>query len=289
MGRKKGAEEKIESALKISFYSKDLLKCPVCENEFRREELLTGSGRQIAGELTDELHRLYETSAKYGDVYPLAYQATVCPSCWYAALPDDFLRLPEDKIDPLLETTRKRKTDSALIFPEVDFYQNRNLISGALSQYLALVCYDFFPQEFSPAIKQGMAALRAGWLLDDMEKKYPEQHFGYLAVLFKKKARFFYAQAIKRETTGKEPLGGLKLGPDTDQNYGYEGVLYLAAYLEYKYGELNNPQTRRKNLDELGRNVAKMFGLGRSSKGKPGPLLEKSKALYEEIKKELKE
>ncbi|MDR0540428.1 MAG: DUF2225 domain-containing protein [Spirochaetaceae bacterium] len=285
----KKQNKKEDGVLKISFYSKEEITCPICNTNFRREELLTGSGRQIAGSLTDELHRLYETSAKYGDVYPLAYQSMVCPSCWFAAQPEDFLKAPEEKIDKLLETREARKTDTALIFPPVDFTENRNLISGAVSQYLTLVCYDYFTPEFSPAIKQGMAALRTAWLLDEMEKKYPQQHYDWLSVLFKKKARFFYQQALKRETTGQEPLAGLKLGPDTDQNYGYEGVLYIAACLEYKYGEQNDQELRRKNLDELGRNVAKMFGLGKSSKGKPGPLLEKSKALYDLIKKELKE
>ena len=35
--------------------------------------------------------------------------------------------------------------------------------------------------------------------------------------------------------------------------------------------------------------LAKMFGLGKSSKEKPGPLLEASRALYDNLKIELKE
>ena len=289
MARFRQQEEKESAVLKISFFSKEEIECPICEERFRKEELLTGSGRQIAGGLTDELHRLYETSSKYGDVYPLAYQATVCPSCWFASIGDDFLKVPPEKIEEIRDDERRRKEETTLIFPEVDFYENRTLLSGAVSLYLVLSCYDYYTADVSPAIKQGIASLRAGWLLDELNAKQPGQHYDWLAVLFKKKARFFYLQAIKRETAGKEPLAGINLGPDTDKNYGYEGVLYLAAYLEYKYGELNRPELRRKNLDELGRNVAKMFGLGKSSKGKPGALLEKSKELYDQIKKELKE
>jgi uncharacterized protein (DUF2225 family) len=270
----KKKEEKDNGAIKLSFFSKDELRCPACTELFRREELLTGSGRQIAGGLTDELHRLYETSSKYGDVYPLAYQATVCPSCWFASSPEDFLQAPPERLDDILAAAPARKAEAALVFPEVDFTENRGLASGAVSQFLVLRCYDYYTPDFSPAIKQGIAALRAAWLLDELDKKTPGQHYDWLSVLFKKKACFFYAQAIQRETSGKEPLAGLNLGPDTDKNYGYEGVLYLAAYLEYTYGERNNADLRNQKLDELGRNVAKMFGMGRSSKGKPGPLLE---------------
>ena len=57
----------------ISFYSKTKVRCPVCKKEFQKEEMLTGSGRMIAGTLTDELRRNFEPSAKYGKIYPLIY------------------------------------------------------------------------------------------------------------------------------------------------------------------------------------------------------------------------
>jgi uncharacterized protein (DUF2225 family) len=276
-----------ENLLKISFQAKDAIRCPVCGENFRREELLSGSGRLIAGELTNELHRLYETS-RYGDLYPLAYPATVCPQCWFAAMDQDFVKLPKDVIPQAASAEQSRKDAVQLIFPGVDFYENRNLVSGAASQLLVCLCYDYFPVSFSPTIKQGLAALRAGWLLDHMNTVYPGQHYGWLAELFKKKACFLYNEALAKEASGKETLSGLTaFGPDTDKNYGYEGMLYLRGVLEYKYGSQKDPRQRYEALADSKRTIAKIFGLGKSSKSKPGPLLEHGKELYELIGKEL--
>jgi uncharacterized protein (DUF2225 family) len=276
-----------ESLLKISFLAKDTTRCPVCQETFRREELLSGSGRLIAGELTDELHRLYETS-RYGDLYPLAYPAMVCPRCWFAAMEQDFVKLPKDEIVQVEAAEDYRKNAVRLIFSDVDFYESRNLVSGAASQFLVCLCYDYFPAEFYPTVKQGLAALRAGWLLEHMNSVYPGQHFGWLAALFKKKAGFFYNEALLRESTGKETLSGLTaFGPDTDKNYGYEGMLYLRGILEYKYGSQKDPRQRFEALSDSKRTIAKIFGLGKSSKSKPGPLLERGKELYALLGKEL--
>ena len=76
---------------KTTFFSKNPIVCPVCETSFYKEDLLSGGGRLIAGELTEELHRTYEPSKKYGEVYPLVYAVLVCPSCLYAAYTQDFL------------------------------------------------------------------------------------------------------------------------------------------------------------------------------------------------------
>jgi uncharacterized protein (DUF2225 family) len=275
---------------KISFQSKEEYTCPVCGAAFRREELLSGSGRLIAGLLTDELHRLYEPSAKYGEIYPLAYVATVCPECWFASMDKDFAAFPPDFKDRAFAERERRAADTVLIFPGVDFHEPRALVSGAASLYLALRCYDFYTVAFSPTIKQGIAALRTGWLLDEMDKKMPGQHYDWLAILFKKKALYFYDEAIRREQKGTETLSGLKIfGPDTDKNYAYEGALYLTSLLKYKYGFMDNPRLRAAALDEAKRTIAKIFGVGKSSKNKPGPLLEHARELYDRIGKELNE
>jgi uncharacterized protein (DUF2225 family) len=282
-------ESGTENALKISFLAKDMTRCPVCGETFKREELLSGSGRLIAGKLTDELHRLYETS-RYGDLYPLAYPATVCPRCWFAAMEQDFTKLPKDAIPQAEADENSRKEMVQMIFPDVDFYENRNLVNGAASQFLVCICYDYFPVAFSPTIKQGIAALRAGWLFDHMDAVYPGQHYDWLAELFKKKACFFYSEALSKETTGKETLSGLTVfGPDTDKNYGYEGMLYVRGVLEYKYGSQKDPRRRYEILSDSKRAIAKIFGLGKSSKSKPGPLLEHGKNLYDKLGKELQD
>ncbi|GHV18362.1 membrane protein [Spirochaetia bacterium] len=276
--------------LKISFQSKEKLICPACESPFHREEPLTGSGRLIAGDLTDELHRLYEPSLKYGEIYPLAYQATVCPQCWFASMDKDFTSLPRPARNQVLDDQEKRIAETKLLFPNVDFHENRGLINGAASFYLVARCYDFFPKEVSPTFKQGIASLRAGWMLDEMNKKYPGQHYDWAAVLFKRKAQFFYAEAFKREQNGMESLSGIKnFGPDTDKNYAYEGALYLSGLLWLKYGPRDNMDERREALGDIKRTIAKMFGLGRTSKSKPGPLLENARALYDNISRDLNE
>jgi len=276
--------------LKVSFLSKEEYTCPVCEKIFNREELLSGSGRLIAGKLTDELHRLYEPSAKYGEVYPLIYQATVCPQCWFAAMDKDFLDLPEKSKELADADSEKRMTDTKLIFPNLDFDGPRDLFSGTASMYLVVRSYQYFPKEFSPTIKQGIASLRAGWLLDEMDRKFQGQHFDWLALLFKKKANYFYNEAIRREQRGKETLSALKnFGPDTDKNYSYEGALYLTALLRFKYSYKFNPELRNPSLQEAKRTIARIFGIGKSSKAKPGPLLEHARNLYETISKELNE
>ncbi|MDR2193687.1 MAG: DUF2225 domain-containing protein [Treponema sp.] len=279
-----------EHDIKLSFQSKDRLLCPACRNVFHREELLSGGGRLIAGQLTDELHRMYEPSIKYGEVYPLIYQVTVCPECWYASMDKDFALLDEDIAFDVSESREDRQNEVRLLFPNVDFYQNRTLMSGAASQYLALRCYDYFSKNFSPTIKQGISALRTAWLCEELHKKLPGENYDWVATLFKKKAQYLYGKAVEFEQSGEEAISAAKnLGPDTDKNYGYEGVLYLAGLLTLKYGSADTVEQRNASLESIKRTIAKMFGLGKSSKNKPGPLLELAKNLYERIKKELNE
>jgi uncharacterized protein (DUF2225 family) len=280
----------VEREVKISFQSKEEYTCPACDTTFHREELLSGSGRLIAGKLTDELHRLYEPSNKYGIVYPLIYVATVCPSCWFAAVDKDFSDFPKKLCDIVKKDRERRAADTELVFPGADFTRPRDLLTGTASLYLLVKCYDYFPKEFSPTIKQGIASLRAGWMLEEMNEKYPDQHYDWLAKLFKKKARYFYDEAIRREQHGDENLSSLKLfGPDTDKNYGYEGALYLSSLLRYKYAFPDNPDLRSPALDEAKRTIARIFGVGKSSKNKPGPLLEHARNLYDTISKEQNE
>nr|MCR4712945.1 DUF2225 domain-containing protein [Treponemataceae bacterium] len=59
--------------------------------------------------------------------------------------------------------------------------------------------------------------------------------------------------------------------------------------LEYKYGQTENIQERLQRLEQNKRSIARIFGLGKSSKNKPGPLLEHSRQLYDQITETLKE
>jgi uncharacterized protein (DUF2225 family) len=274
--------------LKVSFISKKDYTCPACGGLFHKEELLTGGGRMIAGGLTMELHRLFEPSVKYGEVYPLVYHAVVCPECWFASQEADFPLLPEAKREDVLKDKDRRKADTRLIFANVDFEQPRGLVEGAASQYLVMRGYDFYGKQISPTIKQGLASIRAAWLLDDLNKKMPGQHYDWLATLFRKKAEYFYFEALAREQNGKEAMSGLKFfGPDIDKNYSYEGMLYLCAYLRYKYGPSHDAAERKTSLEDARRTIAKLFGMGRKSKDKPGAFLDLARKLYDAINQEL--
>lgn len=287
-GRRK--QEKETRVGSITFYSKEQIKCPICETKFKREELHSGGGRLIAGDLTDELQRLYQPSVKYGEVYPTIYNITVCPKCLFAAFPQDFSIVPKQLTPKLFDAIDSRYKSIKRIFNSFDFSKNRGLNEGAASYYLAILCYELFDKKFSPTIKQAICSIRSAWLFEELGKKFPEENYKYLSDLFYQKATFLYRYALELESTGTEIIAGLKsFGPDTDKNYGYDGIIYLAALLEYKYGQKLDEETRTKRLEYQKIALAKMFGLGKSSKSKPGPLLEVARDLYDQLKIELKE
>jgi uncharacterized protein len=272
---------------KTTYFKKDSTVCPVCDKPFFREELF--QGRVNAGDLTEELHRLYLPTANYGEVNPLVYPITVCPNCYFAALPQDFENLSQKLRPKLLETISARIDSVGNLFPAgLDFSSPRRLQEGAAAYYLMMQSYELFPDKDSPVIKQAIASLRASWLFQDMDLRYPKQNYDYIAGVFMKKATFLYPLSIEYDTKGKQALSAVKfLGPDSDMNYGYDGVLYLCAVLELKYGQREDAAAREKSLDYLLMAIAKMFGLGKKTKAKPGPLLDKARDIYERIKAEL--
>jgi len=271
---------------KVTYISKEPIVCPVCEASFNREELF--SGRVNAGDLTDELHRTYIPTHNYGEVHPLVYEMTACPSCWFTTFKNDFRSLPP-KLAPLFKDDTAERVEAAQrIFPDTDFNQPRGLMEGAAAYYLGMLCYERFPKEFSPTIKQALCSLRSAWLCDYLEGKLPGENYSYVGRVLRGKARFLYRLAIELEQKGGEQLTTVKwLGPDTDMNYGFEGVLYLAAMLELKYGSREDEAKRQEVLDASKRTIAKMFGIGRKSKSKPGPLVDKVRDLYDALKQEL--
>jgi uncharacterized protein len=273
----------------ISFFSKQTIKCPICEAEFHREDIRTGRGRLIAGDLTDELRRYYEPSQKYGEVNPLLYPVTVCPDCYFAAFPNDFSE-PDPEIIPLISEDKKNRFDSiAKLFKELDFTEPRKVKEGLGAYYLAMMSYDHFLHESSPTIKQGLSSLRGAWLFMDLHGKFPDENYDYLAKLFYRKAGFFYNLSVEYDGDGTESLTEVaSLGPDLDKNYGYDGVLYISALLEYYYGPDSDDEKRIKSLERARTTVARIFGMGRASRSKPEALLVKSKDLHSSIGEEIK-
>ena len=279
-----------ESASRISFFVKKETTCPVCGARFFREDILTGRSRLIAGELTDELRRLYEPSQKYGDVFPLIYPITVCPGCLYAALPADFESIPDASKEKIQDDADERISTSATTFGELDYREPRRLPEGTASYYLAARCYDAFPKEASPTIKQGISSIRAAWLFSDLHRQDSQENYDYLSLLFFRKARFFYRQSIEYEQNGAESIANVgNLGPDVDKNYGFDGVLYLSAYLEFHHGPTGNAEQRIQHLKRVKPIVARLFGMGKASKQKPSAILDKSRDLHAEVRDELEE
>jgi uncharacterized protein (DUF2225 family) len=274
---------------KLTFFERNKTVCPVCGAKFYREELLSGGGRLIAGELTEELRRSYEPSKRFGEVHPLVYPVTVCPTCYFSAYPQDFSKLPDNGLKMAEVNADERRDAIGLVFPELDFTSPRTLKEGAASHFFAIMCYDFFDRRANPTFKAGLSALRAAWLFSDLHARLPADNYDYLFRLFYRKARFYYMLALEKEQKGQEAFdAALNFGPDLDKNYGYDGAIYVAAYLDYRYGSEVQPAKRVENLEFAKRMIAKVFGVGRASKAKPSVVLDKAKEIYDRIGEEVK-
>jgi hypothetical protein len=150
------------------------------------------------------------------------------------------------------------------------------------------MCYDFYEKRANPTFKAGLATLRAAWLLDDLHGQEPGENWDHLSLIFYRKARFYYQLALERESAGQEPFdAALAFGPDLDKNYGYYGVIYLSAYLDFKYGTASDPERRVSSLQYARRMMAKIFGAGKSSKNRPTAILDNAKEVYELMGEEL--
>lgn len=274
---------------KISFFQKNDTQCPVCGEGFKREELLTGGGRMIAGKLGEDLRRHYEPSKKFGDVFPIIYYVTTCPHCYYSATNPDFVPGDPKAMAKLATETDLRKKSLLKIFPDLDFLEPRRLQEGAAGYFLSIMCYQHWTPSFAPSLKQGICSLRAAWIFGDLHRKYPGENYDYLEKIFLHKARFYYMLALEREQSGQESVGNMTtFGPDVDNNYGYEGVMYLAGYLEFHFGEHYNEQVRAQSLGNARRAIARIVGLGKSSKSKPSVLLDMARELHKQMGEEIK-
>jgi hypothetical protein len=63
----------------------------------------------------------------------------------------------------------------------------------------------------------------------------------------------------------------------------------MCAYLRYKFGPAHDEEERKSSLEDARRTIAKLFGMGKASKDKPGAFLEIARVLYDTINKELSE
>jgi uncharacterized protein (DUF2225 family) len=260
----------------------------VCAAKFFREDLLSGGGRLIAGNLSKELRRQFDPSRKFGEVRPLLYPVTVCPVCYFSAFPQDFAAVPEAHVKQAEVNADERRDSISLIFPELDFTAPRTLREGIASCFFAVMCYDFYDKRANPTFKAGLAALRAAWLLGDLDTLEPGENWDHLKLIFYRKADFYYRLALERESAGQEAFDAqLHFGPDLDKNYGYYGVIYLAAYLDFRYGSTADPAKRLVSLQHTRRMMGKIFGAGKSSKNRPTAILDNAKEIYEQMGAEI--
>ncbi len=274
----------------ITFYSKNDIECPVCNTTFKREELLTGRGRLSAGDLTNELRRTYIPTQKFGAVNPLLYPMTVCPTCLYAVDDFDFLSIPSKAVQNIKNFKDVRASYLVKIFGRMpSFRENRDLVSGISSYILSISCYPFFDKKkFSPSIKIGIYSLRTAWLFEDLFKETKDNKYQDLSQMFHLKALEFYDYAIANQSKAAEPMENIRsLGPDTDKNFGYDGVLYVNAILKFKNSHLiEDPYQKLKVYDDVKRILSKVFGIGKKAKDKPEVLLNFAKEIYEKIGEE---
>lgn len=276
--------ETAKKEISITFYEKTETKCPICGYAFHRETLRTGGGRLNSDRLSDELRRFYKPTEKYGEIHPLIYYVMVCPHCYFAAFEKDFSEIKNKERPELKDSEADRKAAVSLIFPDVNFESERTLKEGIASYYLACASYKFRVPDLGPTIKQGISCLRAAWLLSDLHKKEPGHNYDLLAKCFYQNAARLYRRAVHLESTGKEAFSSVAgLGPDIDKNYGFDGVLYLAGLLEYRYGSRADMRKRITVLEEQRRSVSRVFGMGRSDKNKPKEVLDKARDLYNEL------
>jgi len=273
----------------ITYWAKEKMMCPVCSKGFAQEVMQKGGGRMIAGPLTDELHRIFEPSKKYGRIYPLIYDVGCCPNCHTALYWKDFTDIKDQAtLARLYDDEDNRAAKVETLFPYYNLIENRSLYDGAAMYYMALLCYEKVDIGYAPTFKRAQIALRLAWMCKDLDTACPGHNFEYVAQVFYRKALFFYQQTLINETGRIETIESVSnFGPDVDKNYGYDGVIYLSGLLEYKYGQKKDRELRLKKLDEFKKSIARIFGLGKSSKEKPGPLLELAKNLYDKVGKEL--
>ena len=272
---------------KVSYLEKTPRKCPVCEHEYSHEFMYTGGGRIIAGSLRNDLRRTYQDSKKYGRVNPLIYVVAVCPECCYAVFNEDFHKLdPARRDEAHLEKPNRVKYAKVIFGRDLNFEKPRDLINGAASYFLAMTGYNFHKKNVFPTLRKGICALRCSWLLEDLVKQTPNDHYSELIPFFLNKSKKYYTASIDLMQNGKESYEEVKtgFGPDTDTNFGYDGMLYMSARLTASMSYLiTDPQQKVNELIRAKRTAAKIFGMGKSSKNKPADLLEFSKELHAEI------
>ena len=282
-----------ESSSKATFIRKKPLICPSCDSEVWIEELLTGRGRLIAGDYTIELRRTYIKSAKWGQLNPLFYPVIVCPKCYYSTYHEDFEKRIERREDIFVQLeTKSKKEEIAVLFGGLpNFKEERNSIHGVLSYLFADVTYTYLDAKYVPTFKRALSLLRAAWLLDDYALYTGITIYNEAKDICYEQAAKLYLKVLELEEKGIEDLSKIpSFGPDVDKNFGFEGIKYVYCLLNYRLCFFEKDIVERAKKFKIAKALmAKVFGLGVSSKSKPSIILLLAKYLHKVIGDKIKE
>ncbi|MDF3821227.1 DUF2225 domain-containing protein [Leptospira sp. 96542] len=278
---------------KVSFRAKESTVCPICDENHQKEQMFQGGGRLIAGKLAPDLRRLYEKNKKFGRVSPLDYVMNVCPKCLYASFPKDWGTLTSADNEAIRMSVDVRRNYIQKILGPVDFYGDRQIVLGAASYLLGMDCYQLRGASVAPTPKKAVCAIRSAWYFSDLHDEFPNIGYDKIRDLMYQKAATIYGYTLELMQNGNEPVdqaAGM-LGPDTDNNWGFDGVIFLNAFLTKKFKDqlAPKPEDQVLLLSRAKRTLARLYGSGKASKGKPGPIVEMTRELYDEYNAVLEE
>ncbi len=272
----------------ISFFAKKEIMCPLCKESFHHESLHSGGGRLISSHITSELRRTYKPNPKFGRIWPQVYTIQTCPKCFYSSFPLDFEELEAEEIKLLNNFREKRKKNVQNVLGSLTFRENRNVVLGAASYLLAFECYQKRGVNIAPTPKKALCSLRAAWLIGDIAEYFPRKGF-------EKLVQFLYMKAMQNYTLTLDIMGSRGephtkflniLGPDTDKNWGFEGVIYINSYLTHQYAKLCFDSNEDKIVEQyrVARcNLSRLYGHGKVSSSKPSLIVEYARTLYDTI------
>ncbi len=278
---------------KESFFATSPFKCIVCGKENYKEEIRTGRGRLDAGVLNSDLHREFLPTKDFGMVIPFLYNAVTCNFCYYSFFSFDYIKkLSKRTLEKITtdQAIEERQLLLAKLFQKIpDFSERRTMLSALASYQLVIASYNQFDQRNSPTIRLAIATLRSAWICKLLHRyKYGEE-FDDLKKIFYRKASYFYSQSLVLQEKGTESLDNLPFyGPDSDKDYGFDGIVYINAWLRLYYGNELDTDQRKEDLLSVRSSLSKVFGFGKSSKEKPSVLLNQAKDTFDEVDKELK-
>lgn len=281
------AQQNQLNSKKASFRAKESIYCPICNEAYIKEQMFQGGGRLIAGKVTQELRRLYEKNKKFGRIHPSDYSLSVCTKCLFTCFSRDWSNVNPQEKEKIKLQTHDRRLNLEKILGPLDFNQDRNIILGAASYLLAIDCYQLRSKAVAPTAKKAICALRAAWYFDDIHAEFGHLAYDKVRDLMYQKAAIWYGLTLEYMQTGAEKVeeAASLLGPDSDNNWGTDGVIYLNAYLARKFYEIlsTDPEKRLDILVRAKRMLAKLYGSGKSSKSKPSALNDMTKELYDEM------